>query len=175
MQIERMNMKPGFLRGMRSAMLQGSRVTPDLRKGFLERPFPKQAALIGIYAKKQLSSIDALISEKHLEGLTAVKMWKQIVEDKNPREYREKIKKLFPLLENESSGIAQTFASTYTFWVDNFYSCDIYGRSDTRTYKLSKALRFDAGDVRLINEKSGMPYLGQNIKSYAEFLYMPSD
>ncbi len=176
MAVKKISIKPGFMSTMRKAMLtKDPLVTSDLRKGFLERPFWKQAVCIGFYAKEQLRSINDLISEKRIKGVTAVKIWKLIGEDKSPHENHEKIKRLFPLLANESSRIAQALASTYTFWVDRFYSCDKFGRSDAETSIMSKALKFKAEEIARINKNARMPELGENMKRYAEFLRMPSD
>ena len=120
---------------MRKAMLKKDPlITSELRKGFLERPFWKQAVCIGFYARIQfefankiISDRMAMIIEPRIETPKAVDIWNKIVEDKSPHENHEKIKRLFPLLADESSRIAQAFASTYTFWVDNFYSCDKFG------------------------------------------------
>jgi hypothetical protein len=177
MPVERANFKPGFLNTMRSVIVQGAPVTAELRRGFLERPFWKQAVCIGKYAKIQLELANKIISncmamniEPRIETPRAVNVWKRIVENNDPLVYSEKIKHLFPSLANESSKIEQIFSSTYTFWVKNFYSCNANGGLNVESYKISMALRFGPDEIRSINKKSGMPYLGQYMKDYAHYL-----
>jgi hypothetical protein len=178
MQVARVNIKPGFLRTMRGVMMEGSPITPELRKGFLERPFPKQAALIGIYAKNQLKLADKIITDRmamnlepRIETPRAVDVWKKMVECDKLFTDEVKIKILFPFLANESSVISRKLKNIYTLWVDNFYTDGEYEGFGPLPYEFSKARLLSADETQIINDKSGMPYLGQVIKSYAEHCY----
>jgi hypothetical protein len=177
MKISRIEITPVTLRKMGRAMLNPSLITPAVRSEFLQLDFPKQAELIGIYARRNLKLVDRLIS-KHIsiEQPKAADLWVKMVEYMPNRHLGDsgRINELFPILKSESQKIAQLFASTYAFWVNNFYSCDLDGAAGTTTYKFSKALCFKEEEIQMISKKSGMPYLGQNIKQYANFLFFTS-
>lgn len=152
------------------------------RKLFLKLTFPEQVEWIAEFAKQQLEQaneeIDQIRNRPNANLPDAVDMWKQLAEDKGKDNDAVRLRRLFPALDHEETkSLSNLFSSCYTFWVSEFYSADPDGRIGRLSAQFSQAynLRHYPEKLALINEKSGMPYLGQNIAGYANALYMQQD
>jgi len=170
---------------------------PVARSAFQRAPFADQARWIGNHAKRQLALVDKLIAQDSQNGLTAATLWVEIVEftevntDANKilligstaatlwvetstevTTDAKKIKILHPELKAASSELARLLKDMYTFWVNNFYSCDqTIGSIGTTSAQFSAARRFTSEQIEQINGEAGIPYLGENLKNYADFLF----
>ncbi len=159
---------------IRCTMWQPALITRAIRSDFMKLDSSKQAEFIGLYAKKRLKSIDRIISKLlPNEGLKAADLWLKIVESRGGSDLSvvQKINNLYPALESKSEKIARLFAKTYVFWVHNYYSCDLDGNITKMTCQFSDALFIKHHKKEMINERSEMPYLAEQIEAYANFLY----
>ena len=154
------------------ALSHPSMTTPAVRRKFNALPFEAQADLIAKYAKKQLASVDKLISGTKVSGTNAVDVWNGMTAYYTSLSDPEKITMLFHPLKSASPKIATIFSKMSYFWVANFYSCDAYGTSNSFFRSRSVALDFTPAQLRTIDEKSGLDRLGEHIKRYAEFLLL---
>jgi hypothetical protein len=174
---------PGANMRIGRAVLQYSPITCHIRSEFLELTFPHQAELIGSYAKKQLKLADKIIttSFKYPSGEIprAIDFWVHIM---------GKAAVIDPAKISDQSGtpkinwpsaemgevikqISQIFIGTYSYWVKNFYSCGINGRDTFTNRQASLARTFKVQEMQMIDNISGMPNLGWNMKNYAEILF----
>ncbi len=150
------------------------------RRAFLTRPFEHQAALIGEYAKNQLAKVNNVISETFASRIpdgtpTAVQLWEGMIASTVRTSEANKITALCSGLQVQSANIAQMLSDCYTFWVNEFYSCDDDGDMGTTPAQFSPAIRFTDDQMALIDSMSGMRSLGLNLRGYANFLYMTAD
>ncbi len=158
---------------IKSTMWRPALITPAIRSEFLSFPFSKQAELIGFFAQKQLRSVNKEISKLLPKGILEAKdLWKQIVEYGKDKglSYSQTIALLHPQLKSKCLQIAGDFAEAFAFWVENYYSCNSAGDFTPYTYLASKALILNPHQIEIIDKMSGMPYLGEKMKWYADFL-----
>jgi hypothetical protein len=130
-------------------------------------------------ANAQLKLVDKLIS-KHTSGdePSAAYLWFRL--RAKAAEYTKidaksdllMIKRLYPQLADVSTKITQLFTNTFTYIVDNFYSCDSNGKPNLYACMNSKARALTGDEMKMIDEVSGMAYLGQFIKKYADMVLL---
>jgi hypothetical protein len=159
-------------------------LTSEIRSEFLKLPFRDQAELIGWHARKALKTADRMISKSIISASggepRAIDIWEKMVGKAPGIECKKifsqsdilKIEKLYPGLTTDvTRQIARLFDDTITYWVKNFYSCNRNGRADFYACQWSRARTFNDEEMRQIDSKSGMPYLGWNIQNYADLLF----
>jgi hypothetical protein len=169
----------------RRAMSDVSSITSESRFKFQRLSFSDQAKLIGLFARSQLKQADRLIS-LHMPPATrptADYLWFRVLanmyekpgqnlktDPKNDFLMIKTIKSLYPQLAPVSKDITRLFTGSFRYWVENFYSCDIYGRVNLLACLNSAARNLTKEDIQMISDESKMPYLGEHIRRYADSL-----
>jgi hypothetical protein len=147
---------------------------------FGRMPIEDKAALIAEYAKECLSRAQAHIDEAThgQEHLLATTIWERMLDhrtaSKDQRSDFDLIGALFPVLALKKEEIAREFGAAYVFWA-NFCACSEYGVIGTTGAQFSVLLQLSAADPAAIDTASGMRSLGNNLRSYANYLYMTGD
>jgi hypothetical protein len=183
------NKRPNLNAIIRRALFDATSVTPGNRLRFRRLSFSDQARVIGIYAKLQLGTVDKLISQ-HMSGRTkptAAYLWfrvqanlyekpaANIKADKgSDRLITETINSLYPQLSAVSGNITMLFTRSFRYLVDNYYSCDVYGRSNMFANLKSAARLLDKDEIQMINNETKMVYLGEHMRRYADHLALNS-
>jgi hypothetical protein len=156
-----------------------SAITPAIRSEFRQLTFPKQAKLIGSYAKDQMLIADKVISGSGLRQIPmAADIWLDIATNRPEPGKKEidvllefkAIRGLYPQLAGFHDQVTKAFTDTVSFWVDNYYSCDKNGKFNTISCIGSKAREFNALQMFTIDKESDMVFLGGYMKNYANFL-----
>jgi hypothetical protein len=146
-------------------------VTPKMRMDFLKLPFPVQAKLIGIHAKMHLEAAEEIMAKYSLsylnKPLKAIDVWEDMWKKGSVNESNAKEIGAFPKMGKTIDQIGEIFAATMTFWVYHYYSCDLDGGINPVSCLTSKARFFNKDEMAMIDEESGMRYLGQQMKYYA--------
>jgi hypothetical protein len=156
-----------------------SEITPAIRSEFRRLTFPKQAKLIGCFAQDQMGLADKIISGSGLRQMPmAADIWLDIA-TKRPEPGKKEIdvllefqaiKGLYPQLAGFHEQVTKPFTDAVSFWVDNYYSCDVNGKLNTVSCLGSKARKFNELHMLTIDRESDMFFLGGYMKHYANFL-----
>jgi hypothetical protein len=171
----------------RRAMSDVSSITSESRLKFRRLSFSDQSKLIGLFAKSQLKQADKLIS-LHMPPATkptADYLWFRVLANmyekpgenlktgkNNDSLMIKTIKSLYPQLSSVSKDITRLFTGSFRYWVENFYSCDMYGRANLHACLNSPARNLTREDIQKISDESNMSYLGEHIKRYADDLLL---
>ncbi len=177
---------------VQNAGYEGTRERPDLRAEFLrvsrafgQMPIEEKAALIAEVTKECLAEAQNLIdTETKAKGgpfdspFPALTIWERLlshrVEKYDRRSDAAIIGDLFPLLNGKSNEIANAFSSAYVFWA-NFCACSEYGVIGTTGTQSSLWIDLSPADAAIIDNASGMRSLGNNLRGFANYLYMTND
>jgi hypothetical protein len=147
----------------------GMREYQAVRKRFLASPFETQAGLIIQFAKEGLAEADAWIKEKIPGDVPAAKeVWTALIHCKSGGSDPEKISTSFPQLSSISTDLCVLFHDNFTFWIENFYSCNKYGEiSKTPVGILAHPLHYTREQRLYIDHEAEMEDLGFNLQNYA--------
>jgi hypothetical protein len=158
-------------------------VTPRMRQNFLKLSFPKQAQRIGAHARLQMEFAEDIVS-KYISpplggGMKAMDIWEDMYgkerQDPGSDDMFDDIADLnegpglydIPGMGEAIGQISEIFASIITFWPHHYYSCEPNGEITFLSHMRSQARSFNNNEMRLIDETSGMRYLGEQMKNYA--------
>ena len=156
---------------------------------FGELPIEGKAALIAEYTEERLAEVQQMVIDasetKPSEDPQAPKywmaknIWKGLLDHRSAhkgdqRSDSDLIGELFPVLAPKKQEIAGAFGSAYAFWA-NFCACSEYGVIGTTGAQCSILLGLSASDKVAIDTASGMRSLGNNMRGYANYLYMTGD
>ena len=155
----------------------------EIRAEFLNLPFSDQAKLIGWHAKNQLKIADKVITKSLWspsgEMPKAADFWANIfgkaaVFDQCELNEKSSVASIsWPSSEMEQivNNLSRVFTETYAYWVHEFYSCGLNGDGTFADRQASLPRTFKDKEMRMIDDMSGLPDLGSNMKKFADMLF----
>jgi len=145
----------------------------EVRSAFRRLQFSEQAALIAEHARQQTQMADSTIKlhwPQHDADLPEVHtVWQKMI-CSTGRSFTENLATSFPKLAKAAPEIANYLSYSFMFWPGKVYPYDEHGCFSYAALFSSPPRSFTALEEKKIDDLSGLPTLGINLKGYADFL-----